>query len=68
MAKVLGSELVVLITGGTAGFGEATARKFVREGARVIITGRRANRLQQLHKVHTHTHAHIQGHLYSGRY
>jgi serine 3-dehydrogenase len=38
----------ILITGATAGFGEATARKFAAGGWRVIGTGRRADRLKQL--------------------
>ena len=38
----------ILITGATAGFGEAAARKFVHEGWRVIGTGRRGERLRTL--------------------
>ncbi len=38
----------VLITGATAGFGEAAARKFAGEGWRVIGTGRRGERLRAL--------------------
>lgn len=38
----------ILITGATSGFGEATARRFAREGWRVIITGRRKERLDAL--------------------
>lgn len=30
----------ILITGATSGFGEATARRFIREGWKVIGTGR----------------------------
>lgn len=37
-----------LITGVTAGFGEAAARKFAGEGWRVIGTGRRGDRLRAL--------------------
>ena len=33
------------ITGGNSGLGLATARRFVAEGARVVITGRNADRL-----------------------
>ena len=38
----------ILITGATAGFGEAAARKFVAGGWRVIGTGRREERLRAL--------------------
>ena len=37
-----------LITGATSGFGAATARRFATAGWRVIVTGRRADRLQAL--------------------
>ena len=42
------STKVAFITGATAGFGEATARRFVKEGWKVIITGRRTERLEAL--------------------
>ena len=38
----------ILITGATAGFGEAAARKFVAGGWRAIGTGRRGERLKSL--------------------
>jgi len=38
----------VLVTGATAGFGEAIARRMVAEGYRVIATGRRLERLDAL--------------------
>ena len=39
---------VVMVTGATSGFGEATARRFAAKGARVIATGRRGERLEAL--------------------
>jgi NAD(P)-dependent dehydrogenase (short-subunit alcohol dehydrogenase family) len=36
---------VVVITGGSSGYGKATARRMVEEGAKVIITGRDENAL-----------------------
>jgi serine 3-dehydrogenase (NADP+) len=40
----------ILITGATAGFGRAAAKRFVHEGWRVIGTGRRAERLREVQK------------------
>lgn len=40
--------MIVLVTGATAGFGQAIARRFVAEGHRVIAAGRRADRLEAL--------------------
>jgi 3-hydroxy acid dehydrogenase/malonic semialdehyde reductase len=40
--------MIVFITGATSGFGAAMARKFARNGHRVIATGRRAERLDDL--------------------
>ncbi len=40
--------MIVLVTGATAGFGAAIARRFVQEGHRVIAAGRRAERLAAL--------------------
>lgn len=37
-----------LITGATAGFGEACATRFAKEGYRLIVTGRREERLETL--------------------
>jgi NADP-dependent 3-hydroxy acid dehydrogenase YdfG len=43
-------EKTALITGATSGFGEATARLLAEEGYRLIVTGRRAERLRELKK------------------
>lgn len=40
--------LVVFVTGATSGFGAALARRYVAEGAKVIGTGRRQDRLDAL--------------------
>ncbi len=39
---------VAVITGGTSGFGEAIARRFVAEGAQVVIAARGKERLEKL--------------------
>jgi 3-hydroxy acid dehydrogenase/malonic semialdehyde reductase len=40
--------MIVFVTGATAGFGTATARRFARDGARVIAAGRRVERVGEL--------------------
>ena len=40
--------MIVFVTGATAGFGAAIARRFVKDGHRVIATGRREDRLDRL--------------------
>jgi len=43
----------ILITGGTSGIGLALAEEFIKEGNKVIITGRRADRLDAIKAKHT---------------
>lgn len=40
--------ITVLVTGATAGFGMAIARRFAQDGARIVATGRRGDRLGAL--------------------
>ncbi|MGA8030643.1 MAG: SDR family oxidoreductase [Bryobacteraceae bacterium] len=40
--------MIVFVTGATAGFGQAVARSFAKDGAKVIGTGRRRERLDEL--------------------
>jgi 3-hydroxy acid dehydrogenase/malonic semialdehyde reductase len=42
--------MTVLVTGATAGFGAAIAHRFAKDGARIIGTGRREDRLQSMKK------------------
>jgi len=50
------SNATALVTGATAGFGLATAERFAGAGARVIVTGRRADRLEAFAREHPRVH------------
>jgi serine 3-dehydrogenase len=50
---------VAWITGATAGFGAATVQRFVAGGWRVVASGRRAERLQQLVDRHGGDRVHV---------
>jgi 3-hydroxy acid dehydrogenase/malonic semialdehyde reductase len=42
--------MIVFVTGATAGFGAAIARRFAREGHKIVAAGRRRERLEALKK------------------
>jgi 3-hydroxy acid dehydrogenase/malonic semialdehyde reductase len=44
------TEMIVFVTGATAGFGWAICQRFAQDGAKIIATGRRAERLDELKK------------------
>lgn len=48
--------MIIFITGATSGFGKAIAQKFASEKHDCIITGRRADKLQDLYKELTETY------------
>lgn len=46
--KLYNMQRTILVTGATSGFGEATAKLFAQNRDRIIITGRRKDRLEKL--------------------
>lgn len=46
--SLLRPDTVALVTGASSGIGEATSRRLARDGARVVVVGRRKDRLQSL--------------------
>jgi 3-hydroxy acid dehydrogenase / malonic semialdehyde reductase len=48
LKKMSNNKALALITGATSGFGKAIAERFAAEGHHIIITGRRAERLEEI--------------------
>ena len=46
--------MIVFITGATAGFGLAIAHRFAKDGAKIVATGRRRDRLDMLRQLFGH--------------
>ncbi len=42
--------MVIFVTGATSGIGKSTAEQFAKHGYDVVITGRRADRLESVKK------------------
>jgi NAD(P)-dependent dehydrogenase (short-subunit alcohol dehydrogenase family) len=45
------TDKVVVITGGTSGIGLAAARRFIKEGAKVVVTGRNRQSVSDAGKI-----------------
>ncbi len=54
-------EKTIMVTGATTGFGRAIAGKFAKNGYRVIITGRRSEKLEELESQLSSTDSRILG-------
>src|SRR5581483_11858517 len=58
---------IVVITGGNSGIGKGVAKKFADEGAKVVIFGRDAKKLEAVKREIGHNILAIQGDVTSGK-